>query len=89
MFGLFEKWKIVAEQPYSFAYGGGIFNRDKWDEIPATIVYYEKLSGKRKAEIIGMTDRHDNKQAMKIIEPLIYKWRDHKGELPVEAQRIN
>ena len=88
MFNIFEKWKIVAEQPYSFAYGGGIFNRDHWDEIPATIVYYEKPSGKRKVEIIGMTDRHDNKQAMKLIEPVVYKWRDNSGQLPSGAIKV-
>ena len=88
MFGIFEEWKLIAEQPYSFAYGGGIFNRDKWYEIPATIVYYEKPSGKRKVDLIGMTSRHDKNEAMELIEPVVYKWRDNSGQLPSEAIRV-
>lgn len=87
MFGIGEKWEAVADIELEFTYGGG-----KWifaapdRTVYATGVFYEKQpSGRRKFEIIGLLEKYELKDAMKIVEPMIYKWRDLKGDLPKKA----
>ena len=80
MFRFGKKWKLVGEGKKIFTYGGGIFNLPERD-VNVTIAFYEKPSGKRKVEILGV-DSYDAKQVRKLIEPQIYKWRDHKACLP-------
>lgn len=83
----FKPWKFVAEMELVTTWLGGIWSPMKgktWEE-KHTIVFYEKTPEIRKIKIIG--DRtHDIKED---VEKIVYKWRDHKGNLPKESILIN
>lgn len=81
----FKPWKLVAEMDIVTNWTGGLFFPDRsWSERN-TIAFYEKVPRIRKIKIIG-----DNGFQWKDhIEKIVYKWRDHKGELPYGAIEID
>lgn len=84
MFDHFKPWKLVAEMNFSLEWEGGFFLKGKsWTEN-YTIAFYEKAPYIRKIKLIGETDYRVKEQ----VERMVYKWRDHMGELPTGAIRI-
>lgn len=80
----FKPWKLVAEMEFSQQWRGGLLNRDhSWTE-DYTVAFYEKGPKIRKVKLIGDQDH----RIKELVERLVYKWRDHEGELPFEAKRI-
>lgn len=81
----FKPWKLVAEMKFSVNWKGGIFNRDAaWTE-EYTVAFYEKSDSIRKIKFIG----DDDYRVRDKVEQMVYKWRENKGELPIEAKPID
>lgn len=85
MFDHFKPWKLVAEMEFSIEWEGGIFLKDRsWTEH-YTVAFYEKSPLIRKVKLIGENDYRVKEQ----VERMVYKWRDHKGELPKNAVKVD
>lgn len=74
----FKPWKLVAEMDIYTSWSGGLLFPDRHWEEKHFAAFYEKTPSIRKIKIIGESKR----DVEKLIEAKIYKWRDHKGELP-------
>lgn len=81
----FKPWKLVAEMEITTKWTGGLFfPQQEWTE-KSTIIFYEKTPSIRKIKILG----EKSNQLKEHIEPKIYRWRDHKGELPDGAIEVH
>lgn len=81
----FKPWKLVAEMELVTDWTGGLFFPDRHWKEKNTIAFYEKSPRIRKVKIVG----GGGFQLKELIEPKVYKWRDHKGELPYGAIAID
>lgn len=80
-------WKLVGEMQVTFEETGSVFSPGKKFTSNGTVCFYESSNNKRKIEILGLSS-WEIKDAKKLLEPKIYKWRDHNGALPHGATSV-
>lgn len=81
----FKPWKLVAEMEFSVNWQGGILRKGQTWKEDYVVAFYEKSDSIRKIKFIG----DDDYRVRDKVEQLVYKWRENKGELPIEARPIN
>lgn len=84
LFDHFKPWKLVAEMEVHTTWTGGLFFPDRTWKEKYTVAFYEKTPRLRKIKFVGEKDS----RVKEMIEPRIYRWRDHKGELPYGAIEV-
>lgn len=81
---LFQSWNYLGKRK---VYGTRVsfFFPELKDDIEATILFYEKPSGKRKIMIIGVQGWM-KKEFHTIVQPLVWDWLNGSGQLPVGVE---